>query len=299
MAAAAEPQPASLPLPGGKLGATVKVHPITTGTLMYPVDALISTGGRLAALHSLGFRSERVEIPIPCFLLEHPTAGAFLVDTGHHASMAVDPKGSYGPLLGRAVASHIRMGEGDALPDQIRKRGVEPADIKLVVMTHMHLDHASGVSQFPGATFIVTGREWEAATDGPGLKGGYIRRQFDHAFDWRTIGFDSDDVSSYKSFGRTLDLFGDGSVRLAYTPGHTLGHMSLVVRTAGPEFLIAGDAAYTMRTIKESTMPYGPQDEHEFRRSLKEVQRYLEQTPDAAVCPGHDLAAFRALKPLY
>jgi glyoxylase-like metal-dependent hydrolase (beta-lactamase superfamily II) len=191
------------------------------------------------------------------------------------------------------------MGEGDALPDQIRKRGVEPADIKLVVMTHMHLDHASGVSQFPGATFIVTGREWEAATDGPGLKGGYIRRQFDHAFDWRTIGFDSDDVSSYKSFGRTLDLFGDGSVRLAYTPGHTLGHMSLVVRTAGPEFLIAGDAAYTMRTIKESTMPYGPQDEHEFRRSLKEVQRYLEQTPDAAVCPGHDLAAFRALRPVY
>jgi hypothetical protein len=54
-----------------------------------------------------------------------------------------------------------------------------------------------------------------------------------------------------------------------------------------------------MRTIKESAMPYGPHDEHEFRRSLKEVQRYLEQTPDAAVCPGHDLEAFRALKPVY
>jgi N-acyl homoserine lactone hydrolase len=297
--AAAEPQPASLPLPGGEQGATVKVHPITTGTLMYPVDALFTTGGRLAFLHSLGFRSERVEIPIPCYLLEHPTAGPFIVDTGHHASMAVDPKGSYGPLLGRAVSSRIRMGERESLPDQIQARGLDPANVKLAVMTHLHLDHASGVSQFAQATFVVTAREWQAATDGPGLRGGYVKRQFDHAFDWRTIDFGSDDVNSYKSFGRTLDLFGDGSVRLAYTPGHTLGHMSVVVRTAGPEFLIVGDAAYTMRTIKESAMPYGPHDEHEFRRSLKEVQLYLDQTPDAAVCPGHDHEAFRALKSVY
>jgi glyoxylase-like metal-dependent hydrolase (beta-lactamase superfamily II) len=299
VAAAAEPQPASLPLPGGKAGAVVRVHPITTGTVMYAADALITPGGRLAFLRSLGFRSERIEIPIPCFLLEHPTAGQFVIDTGHHASMSVDPKGSYGPILGRAAAKNIRMGEGDALPDQVKARGVDPRDIKLVVMTHLHLDHASGVSQFPDATFIVTKREWDAATDGPGLRGGYISRQFDHAFDWRTIDFDGDEVNSYKAFGRTLDLFGDGSVRLAYTPGHTLGHMSVVVRTAEGEFLVVGDAAYTMRTIKESAMPYGPHDEHEFRRSLKEVQRYLEQTPDAAVCPGHDLEAFRALKAVY
>ena len=297
--AAAEPQPASLPLAGGKQGATVKVHPITTGTLMYPEGALFTPGGRLAALRFLGIGTERVEIPIPCFLLEHPAAGPILVDTGHHASMAVDPKGSYGPVLGRAVGKYLRMGQGDALPDQLRERGVDPGAVKLVLMTHLHLDHASGVSQFPQATFIVTKREWDAATDGPGLKGGYISRQFDHAFDWRTIDFDGDDVSSYKSFGRTLDLLGDGSIRLAYTPGHTLGHMNVVVRTAGPEFLIVGDAAYGMRTIRESAMPYGPHDEHEFRRSLKEVQRYLEQTPDAAVCPGHDLEAFRALKPVY
>src|SRR3954466_1447637 len=102
--------------------------------MMYPHDALFTTGGRLAALHFLGFRSERVEIPIPCFLLEHPIAGPFLIDTGHHASMAVDPKGSYGPVLGRAVAPHIRMEPGDSLPDQVKGLGIEPGSIKLVVM---------------------------------------------------------------------------------------------------------------------------------------------------------------------
>jgi N-acyl homoserine lactone hydrolase len=297
VAAAAEPQPAQLPLPGGREGATVTVHPVTTGTSMYPADALVARGGRLAALHSLGFRSERVEIPIPAYILEHPGAGLFLVDTGFHASVAVDPKKNMGPVLGRLF--NAKMGPDDALPDQLRARGLEPGDVKHVVMTHLHFDHASGVAQFPDARFIVTAREWKAATAEKGLTGGYVRRQFDHAFDWRTVDFDGDDVNSFAGFGRSLDLFGDGSVRLAYTPGHTLGHMSVVLRTREGEFLMTGDAAYTMRTLRESVMPYGPHDEHEFRRSLREVQRYIEQTPTATVSVGHDLEAFRSLKPVY
>jgi N-acyl homoserine lactone hydrolase len=286
-----------LPLPGGRDGATVRVQPVTTGTAMYPVDAFYRRGGRLAALHALGFRSEKVEIPIPAYIVEHPGAGLMLIDTGFHASLAVDPKANLGPVLGRIFSP--RMGPDDGLPDQLRARGFQPGDVKLVVMTHLHVDHASGVSEFPDATFVVSAREWHAATEEKGLRGGYVRRQFDHAFDWRTVDFDADEVSSYVSFGRTLDLFGDGSVRLVFTPGHTLGHMSVILRTREGEFLVAADAAYTMRTLRESVMPYGPHDEHDFRRSLKEVQHYVEMTPAATVSVGHDLEAFRALKPSY
>jgi glyoxylase-like metal-dependent hydrolase (beta-lactamase superfamily II) len=298
--AAAEPQPASLPLPGGRDRATVRVHPVTTGTAMYPVDALHARGGRLAGLHSLGFRSERVEIPIPAYILEHPGAGLVLVDTGFHASVAVDPKKNMGPILGRLLFGAARMSPDEGMPDQLRARGFDPKAAKVVVMTHLHVDHASGVAQFPDATFVVTRREWESATEGPKLRRGYVPRQFDHAFDWRTIDFDGPEVNSYASFGRSLDLFGDGSVRLLYTPGHTLGHMSVALRLRNQaEFLIAADAIYTMRTLRESVMPYGAHDEHEFRRSLRELQRYAEQKPDAVIVPGHDLEAFRALKPVY
>jgi N-acyl homoserine lactone hydrolase len=297
MGAAAEPQAAQLPLPGGSDGAVVRVHPITTGTSMYPEDAFFARGGKLAPLHALGFQSKRIEIPIPAFIVEHPSAGLFLIDTGFHASVAVDAKKNMGPILGRLF--NTTMGPSDGMPDQIRARGLDPRAVKYVVMTHLHVDHASGVAQFPDATFIVTSREWKAATDEKGLTGGYVKRQFDHAFDWRTVDFDGDEVNSFSSFGRTLDLFGDGSVRLAYTPGHTLGHMSVVLRTKDAEFLVVADAAYTMRTLRESAMPFGAHDEHEFRRSLKEVQRYIEQTPSAVVCVGHDLEAFRALKPVY
>ena len=63
---------------------------------------------------------------------------------------------------------------------------------------------------------------------------GYHPPQYDYAFDFSTVDFDAEIVESYGPFGRTFDLFGDGSVRLAYTPGHSAGHVSVVLRAAAP-----------------------------------------------------------------
>ena len=112
--------------------------------------------------------------------------------------------------------------------------GLDPTSIGLVVMTHLHYDHASGISQFPGATFVVTEREWRAAHRRASAVRGYVRGHFDHPFDWRTLDFHAPGVTSFATFGRSLDLFGDGSVIILFTPGHTHGHMSVVLRLAGP-----------------------------------------------------------------
>ena len=74
------------------------------------------------------------------------------------------------------------------------------------------------------------------------LLNGYRRAHFDYAFDYRTVDFDRGGIDSYATFGRTFDLFGDGSIRLAYTPGHSAGHMSVVARLAERDFVIGGDA---------------------------------------------------------
>ena len=128
---------------------------------------------------------------------------------------------------------------------------------------------------------------------------GYVRRQFDHAFDFRTIDFGGDGVDSFATFGRAVDVFGDGSVRLVFTPGHTLGHMSVVLRLKGREALVAGDAIYTRKALETGHKPYRKEDEHLYERSLREIQIYTEQTPDALVIPGHDMAAWRELSPTY
>jgi N-acyl homoserine lactone hydrolase len=188
MPVATEPRPAVLPLPGGRSGATVRVHPIVTGAMHAPPVFTDRPSGRLAvakvALQAVSPRGRWNWLPIPAFLVEHPSAGPILIDTGLHPSCATDVAANMG-RMGRFIYE-VRMDHDQALRFQLPERGVETADIRLVIMTHLHIDHASAVSEFPGATFLVDKREWEAAVAG-GTLDGYHQRQFDHAFDWRTL----------------------------------------------------------------------------------------------------------------
>jgi glyoxylase-like metal-dependent hydrolase (beta-lactamase superfamily II) len=178
-----------------------------------------------------------------------------------------------------------------AIPDQLRKRGLEPSDINLIVMTHLHFDHASGMVQFPGATFVFSKQEWEVANT-LGWRHGYVESHFDHAFDYRLLDFDDESVGSFAGFGRSFDLLGDGSIRVAFTPGHTMGHMSVILRGPEREVLVVGDAAYTRHALETGHKPFLLQDSHLFSRSLREIQRYIEQTPSAIVIPGHEMEPF-------
>lgn len=300
MALAAEPRPAQLPLPGGQEGATVRLHPLLCARMVGPPAFFERAEGRLAAIRALGVgvpRDEWLEIPVVAFVIEHPGAGPVLVDTGFHPAVAVEPKRAMG-RLGGLLFKDVRMDPEQALHPQLRERGIDPAQVGTVLMTHLHSDHASGISEFPGATFVVSSAEWEAASKGS-QRDGYMKRQYDHGFDWRTVDFEGADVDSFATFGRSVDVFGDGSVRMVFTPGHTHGHCSLVLRLADREALIAADAAYTMKTIEESHLPHVTADEHRFRRSLREIQLFLGEAPGALVIPGHDMAAWRRLDRVY
>ena len=257
-------------------------------------------GGPLSFLRGMGVftpRSKWFWAPIPAFLIEHPGAGPILVDTGLHPTVVDNPVSN----LGRRGAAlfKTRMTPEQAIGEQARARGVDPRDIGHVIMTHLHWDHASGISEFPGATFIVNKAEWESATK-HGFMRGYRHAHFHPLYDWRTIDFSSDTVSSFESFGRAVDLFGDdGSVRLLSTPGHSAGHTSVLLRLKGGEALLTADAAYARRTIEESLIPPVVEDEHLYRRSLKEIQRYLEPRPDTVVVPGHDPETWAELAEVY
>ena len=300
MATAAEPRPAELPLPGGKEGATVRLHPLLVARMVAPPAYFERVEGRTGRLKALGLRVPREEwreMPVIAFLVEHPAAGPVLVDTGFHPAAAVDSKQALGSM-GGMLFKDLKMDAGDAVAAQLRDRSVDPASVKTVLITHLHSDHASGIAEFPGATFVVSAKEWEAASKGRQTDG-YLRRQYDHAFDYRTLDFDAPDADSFATFGRSFDVFGDGSVRMVFTPGHTAGHCSVILRLKGREALIVGDAAYTMRTIRESHLPSLMTDAHHFRRSLREIQLYLKGAPDAVVIPGHDMEAWNRLGKVY
>ena len=297
-----EAKPLHEPLAGGTRGATVKVEPMTAGTVTWSRTMMERPGGRLETLKlmkALLSGEPAMTVPCPAFLIRHPSAGAVLVDTGLHPSISTDGAENFGSLANRIGRPALKSGED--VPSQLRARGLEPGEVPVVVMTHMHLDHTSAISEFPQSTFVLSETEWKAATVGPRpLLNGYRRPHFDYAFDYRTIDFDRGGIDSYATFGRSFDLFGDGSVRLAYTPGHSAGHISVVARLRERDFVIGGDAAYTMGQL-EGTAPLAPRpyDAHNYRRSLQEIRLFRREFPQAIVTPGHDPDFHRELDASY
>jgi glyoxylase-like metal-dependent hydrolase (beta-lactamase superfamily II) len=167
-------------------------------------------------------------------------------------------------------------------------------------MTHLHFDHASGMSEYPNSTFVISAAEWHAATTGSRpLMRGYRRAHYDYVFDYRTLAYDGDHITSYSTFGRTFDLFGDGSVRLAFTPGHTLGHQSVICRLRERDFVIAGDAIFTIRQLESGQEQPWAHDAHTWRRSLQELQLFHRQYPQAVIVPGHDFEHWATLEARY
>jgi glyoxylase-like metal-dependent hydrolase (beta-lactamase superfamily II) len=302
MGISVEPQPLHEPLAGGTRGATVAVEPLIAGHVEWSRSMMVNPGGRMLTaklLRALLTGKPAMKVPCPAFLIRHPSAGAILVDTGLHPSIASDPKENFGSLAARSGKPTLTAGED--VPSQLRERGLDPSEIPIVVMTHLHLDHTSAISEFSNSTFVVSEAEWQTAAHGSSpLLNGYRRAHFDYAFEYRTVDFNRDIVDSYASFGRTFDLFGDGSIRLAYTPGHSAGHISVIAHLAERDFVIGGDAMYMAGQLDGSEPgPPRPADAHNFRRSLQELRLFRAQFPDVVITPGHDPDFYARLERRY
>ena len=289
----ADAVPLTEPLAAGVEGASVVVEPLEAGRAHQPVGYFESEGGAMAWRRAL--QGPDADLPVPAFLVHHPGAGPILIDTGLHPSVAHDPRDN----MGRIASRWFSLTDDADVPTQLRTRGIRPEEIAVVVLTHLHLDHASAISEFPNATFVLSEPEWLAATGKPRIWNGYRPAQYDFAFDYVTVDFDGALIESYGTFGRTFDLFGDGSVRLAFTPGHTAGHTSVICALPRRDFVIASDVAYTWRQLQGGPEPYRIHDRHNWRRSLKELQAFRQAYPYALIVPGHDPIFWEKLEPRY
>jgi N-acyl homoserine lactone hydrolase len=301
MAVHAEPKRLTRPLPGGSQGATVTVEPLRAGEIQLPAAFVERAEGALQTARMLGVgtpRSRWLWLPVPAFLIRHPTAGPVLVDTGLHPSVTAKPSANMGRIAARFARPRLEAGQD--VPAQLRARGLDAKELRVLVMTHLHHDHASGISEFPNASVILTEEEWTAATTDPRpFLRGYRPAQYDYVLDYRTVDYNRSGITSYGSFGRTFDLFGDGSVRLASTPGHSAGHQSVIARLSTRDFVIGGDVVYTQRQLNGGPEQPRPADEHRWRRSLRELQLFRDQFPDAVIVPGHDPGFWETIEDRY
>jgi glyoxylase-like metal-dependent hydrolase (beta-lactamase superfamily II) len=222
-----------------------------------------------------------VEVPVPFFLIRH-ARGDVVVDGGNPLAVARDPHAHWGALADRFV---VHMTEEQHCVAQLRRLGVAPESVGHVVQTHLHIDHTGALGHFPSATIVVHARELEAAlaADDP-ITSGYVREDYDRP-----------DLAWQLAEGE-LDLFGDGAIRLLETPGHSAGHMSLLLdlEDTGPVLLTA-DAADNRAHWEGREHPRALFSREDARRSMERL-RELSHRTNALLVLGHDPDAWADLR---
>jgi len=268
----------------------VKIHAIQTGQVQIKTRHVEARRGPRPArvLDVLTDRNWAPRLPISCYAIEHPE-GVIVVDTGE-SSHANDP--GYQPWWHPFTRTSERrwVEPEEEIGPQLRALGHDPAEVERVVMTHMHGDHAGGLSHFPNAEILMSGREAKMATARDGPLNGYLNNHYPDWLEPRTLEFDSD---PWEGFASVL-LTPDGAVRLIPTPGHTLGHLSVVVDQGDHLVLIAGDAAYSERALKEGIVDGVAQSGKLHRETTRRLRELCERRP-VVVVPTHDQGGYRRL----
>ena len=184
------------------------------------------------------------EVPVPFFLITHPR-GNVLYDGGNALEVARDARAHWEAVVRPTIPV---MTEDDFVVNRLQGMDVDPASVRYVIQSHLHLDHSGAIGHFPNAEYVVQRRELEYAyTPDWFQKPAYIRADFDQDVSWLFLDGENDDG---------YDLFGDGTIKTLFTPGHAPGHTSVIVdlEETGPMMLTA-DACYTRDHYDNAALP--------------------------------------------
>lgn len=272
----------------------MRIHAIQTGTVRVHERQRSGSGrGPWRFLKTLLDTTWTAPLPIHAWVIEHPE-GVILIDTGETARAAepgyfprwhpyfrfglterVDPEAEIGPAL--------------------RGLGIGPEDVRWVVMTHLHTDHAGGLGHVAGSEVLVSAEEYEDARGFMGKVRGYLPQHWPRDFSPTLVRFPSE---PFGPFPESHPLTGAGDVRLVPTPGHTRGHLSVAVELGDVVLFFAGDASYTEANLHAgivdgvASMGAG---EDAAARTLARI-RTLGETRPLVYLPSHDPGSEQRLR---
>jgi glyoxylase-like metal-dependent hydrolase (beta-lactamase superfamily II) len=159
---------------------------------------------------------------------------------------------------------------------QLGGLGLEPESVRWLVMTHMHGDHAGGIDWFQSAEVLMTETEARMAFAPSGPLDGYLNVHCPAWLDPILVTFHD---GPWESFATSHILTSDGSVRLVPTPGHTKGHLSVIVDRGDDLVLLAADAAYSEHTLLLGTVDGVAQDARAHHDSTHRIRELCRRRP--------------------
>lgn len=205
-----------------------------------------------------------------CYVLKH-AKGWMLWDSGHPDRYASIPEGV--PNQRRTSTAFLRK----PLSQSLGEIGLRPADITYFAMSHSHPDHTGNANLFAHATVFMQQAEHDAAFGPEPQRFGYNPASYEQLRNARMVILHGDH-----------DVFGDGSVIIKSTPGHTPGHQSLFVRLPkSPPVLLSGDFVHFLANWEAKRVPSINFDKDLSARSMQQMDDFLKRT-GARLWINHD-----------
>ena len=205
-----------------------------------------------------------------CYLIRHGKDW-MLWDTGYPDALADKPDGIVGA---RSTALREKT-----LVSQLAEIGVAPSQINVLAFSHSHGDHVGNGNLFTAATLYIQKAEYDAAFGPDAAKFGFAPATYDQLRNGRIVQLEGD-----------ADLFGDGSVRILSTPGHTPGHQSLLVRLPKTgAVVLSGDVAHFQENFDQRRVPGFNFDQAQSLRSMGKIAGIVE-SEHARLWINHDAA---------
>jgi N-acyl homoserine lactone hydrolase len=264
----------------------MKVHAIQTGTVAVKSRQREGKGRGPARLgNTLIDRNWTEPLPIFAWLIEH-SEGLIVVDTGETSRVA-DP--GYFPRWQPYFKLGVRewVAPEDEIGPKIRALGFSPDAVRWVIMTHLHTDHAGGLSHFPNSEILVYRPEFENASGLMGKARGFLPHRWPEGFAPRLFELDPEPFSP---FPQSLRVTEAGDVRIVATHGHTRGHVSVVLEEGPRSVFFAGDTSYTEALMVDQAIDGVAPDERAARETLHRIRELARERP-LVYLPSHDSEA--------
>lgn len=262
-------------------GRTIKVHAIQTGTVQVK-----RSHRSLRFPAALRFPSILLSpfwtnpLPIYCWVIEHPE-GIILIDTGENAR--VTDKGYFdcdpvnGPINRRILKFDVQT-EQEIVP-QLARIGIQPDQVRWLVLTHLHLDHVDGISAFSHSEILLSQAEWQRPY-------GAVQCLLPSWFGSQ-VKLVSHTDSKHPIFSGAHRLTEAGDVILVPTPGHTHGHQSVLLRLEGMNICFAGDLAFDEQQLLNQQLAGICIDLKAARDTHHRVLKLIQAEPTIFL-PSHD-----------
>jgi N-acyl homoserine lactone hydrolase len=251
--------------------AQAKVFWTTSGFFgPFPITAVIPTVPRE--------KQRDITWSVSMWIIDHPKA-LIVFDTGNNVAITDNCKGYWAP----GICDFLKPSQTreDVIDMQLTKLGYSLDKVGVVVTSHSHLDHIGNIEMFPNAIHVLQKKElyqgwFPERFQGRTNPGFFVKEDFDNAREFNFLELDGD-----------YDLFGDGSVLILSTPGHTLGHQSMKVKLAsGQTILLAADAVW----MKENLDGYPAVSNYSVKDYTNSVNRlkFMRDLEGVEILMGHD-----------